>query len=236
MLRPVKRKQLCPKGRCQPHLPPLRLTPYAMAKLLFLRDQGETEVGGFGVSAPADLLLVRDVQLVEQRCSQITVCFADSSVADFFDHQVDQGRGPQEFARIWIHTHPGDSAYPSATDEATFERCFGSSDWAVMFILARRGQTYARLRFQAGPGGQVILPVEVDFGQPFPAADQAAWVQEYQQNVCAEMLPPVALQPGRRPIGNSPDYRERWPDDPWSDLILGPEVPEPSDEPLAKPF
>jgi hypothetical protein len=207
-----------------------------MAKLLFLRDQGETEVGGFGVSAPADLLLVRDVQLVQQRCSQVTVCLADSSVADFFDNQVDLGRAPQEFARIWIHTHPGNSPDPSVTDEATFERCFGSSDWAVMFILARGGQTYARLRFRAGPGGQVVLPVDVDFGQPFPAADQAAWAQEYQQKVAAEMLPPVALQPGRRSVGDWPDFRESWPAGPWSDQYQDPDDLESPDELLAKPF
>ena len=36
----------------------LRLTPYAWAKLIYLRDLGETEVGGFGITAADDLLLV----------------------------------------------------------------------------------------------------------------------------------------------------------------------------------
>ena len=42
---------------------------------------------------------------------------------------------------------------PSGTDEETFARCFGSSDWALMFILARGGETYVRLALHAGPGG-----------------------------------------------------------------------------------
>jgi len=157
----------------------LRLTPYAWAKLLRLRDLGPTEVGGFGVSCADDYLLVQDICLLPQRCTTVTVEFDDVAVADYFDRQVDAGLAPERFARIWIHTHPGNSAQPSSTGEATFTRCFGNSDWAIMFILARGGQTYARLRFRAGPGGALELPVEVDFERPFPAADPSAWDEEY---------------------------------------------------------
>ena len=45
-------------------MPALRFSPYAWAKLLYLRDRGDTEVGGFGISCPEDLLLVEDVRLV----------------------------------------------------------------------------------------------------------------------------------------------------------------------------
>ena len=64
---------------------------------------------------------------------------------------------------------PGRSAEPSATDEATFSRVFGGADWAVMFILARGGQTYARLRCNVGPGADVKLPVDVDYRSPLRA-------------------------------------------------------------------
>src|SRR4051794_4676952 len=99
------RKSSSRKLRQQRHLsrPPLRLTPYAWAKLLFLRDLGQTEVGGFGVSQPEDLLLVEDVHLVRQTCTPLSVKFHDDSVADYFDDQVDHGRRPAEFGRIWIH-------------------------------------------------------------------------------------------------------------------------------------
>jgi len=69
---------------------------------------------------------------------------------------------------------------PSITDEQTFLRVFGSCHWAVLFILARSGRTYARLRFNVGPGGQVIIPVEVDYRRPFEASDHQAWEAEYQ--------------------------------------------------------
>ena len=123
------------------------------------------------------------MRLVRQYCTPVSVTFDDEAVADFFDRQVDQGRRPEQFARIWLHSHPGGSARPSGTDEETFQRCFGKADWSVMFILARGGQTYARLRFNVGPGGSMEIPVEVDFSRSCPAADQVAWKQEYLQAV-----------------------------------------------------
>ena len=110
----------------------------------------------------------------------------DEAVADFFDQQVDHGRRPEQFMRVWAHTHPGTSAQPSGIDEDTFQRVFGKCNWAVMFILARGGQTYARLRFGVGPGGQMLIPVEVDYSRPFPPSDHQAWREEYELYVQAE--------------------------------------------------
>jgi len=163
--------------------PVLRFSPTAWAKLLFLRDYGETEVGGFGIAADDDLLFVEDVQLVEQTCSWAHVAFDDESVADFFDAQVDAERQPEQFARIWVHTHPGDSPQPSLTDQETFDRVFGRSDWAVMFILAQQGQSYARLRFNVGPGGAIQIPIHVDYSRLFSGSAPDAWEQEYLANV-----------------------------------------------------
>jgi len=163
--------------------PTFRFSVTAFAKLLYLRDYGGTEVGGFGISAEDDLLLVTDFQLVKQVCTPTTVEFDDDSVADFFDEQVDRGLKPDRFARVWIHTHPGDSPQPSSTDEATFARVFGHAQWAVMFILACGGQSYARLRFGVGPGGAMEIPIEVDFELPFAGSDHDSWEAEYLANV-----------------------------------------------------
>ncbi len=161
----------------------LRFSPYAWAKLLHLRDCGNTEVGGFGITSADDLAVVEDIRLVRQRCTPVSVEFDDAAVADFFDEQIDLGRRPEQFARIWLHTHPGSSAKPSGIDEETFQRCFGRTDWSAMCILARGGQAYARVRFNVGPGGSWEIPVEVDFRQPFPAAETAAWEREYLEAV-----------------------------------------------------
>jgi len=163
--------------------PRLRFSPWAWAKLLFLRDRGPTEIAAFGISPRDDLLFVEDLQLPRQRCSPLTAALEDVAVADLFDAQVDKGRSPAQFARIWVHTHPGDSAQPSGTDERTFERVFGACDWAVMFILARGGDAYARLRLQCGVAVSLRLRTEIDYSRPFAGSDFERWEQEYQTAV-----------------------------------------------------
>jgi hypothetical protein len=166
-----------------PRNPVLQFSPIAWAKLQWFCQHGETEIGGFAVSDPADPLYIIEFVTVKQDADWVSVKFDDTAVADFFDGQVDLGRRPEQFARAWCHTHPGDSPTPSGTDEETFARVFGSSDWAIMFVLARTGKTYARLRFNVGPGGHGEIPVEVDWSRPFTGTDHAAWLAEYEANI-----------------------------------------------------
>lgn len=109
--------------------------------------------------------------------------FEDEAVGDYFERMVDRGCKPDQFARTWLHSHPADSADPSGTDERTFKRVFGGCDWAIMFILARGGATYARLRFGAGPGGQMLIPVGVRWDLAIGHIDEEAWAMEYETNV-----------------------------------------------------
>ena len=151
-----------------------------------MRDVGQTEIGAFGVSSADDLLRVEDIRLLKQTCTAVTTEFHDEAIADFFDEQVDVGRTPEEFGRIWIHTHPGNCPKPSPTDEATFERSFGNADWAVMFIIARGGRTYCRLQFNVGPRSSQKLKGEVDYTEPFVGTAEEAWLEEYEANVITE--------------------------------------------------
>jgi proteasome lid subunit RPN8/RPN11 len=151
-----------------------------------MRDMTANEVGGFGVTKADDLLFVTDFVLVKQKVTPVSVSFDDESVANYFEDQVEVGRQPQQFARIWLHSHPGNSPEPSCTDEETFARVFGSCDWAIMFIVAQDGNTFARLRFNAGPGGEVKIPVCVDYTFEFDAADFEIWQQQYLANVAED--------------------------------------------------
>ena len=180
-----------------------------------MRDLGETEVGGFGITFAEDLLLVQAIHLVCQSCTAASVAFDDEAVADFFDEQVDLGLKPEQFGRIWVHTHPGDSPLPSSVDEETFRRVFGRTQWAVMFVLARGGQTYARLRFNVGPGGETAIPVSVDYSRPFAASDQEAWEKEYLTAVEPDVRLPrddwdflPLTSPSRSLVGD--DEEEAW--------------------------
>jgi len=153
-----------------------------------MRDVTDNEVGGFGITESDDLLFVTDFTLVKQKVTAVSVSFEDESVANFFEDQVEAGRKPEQFARIWLHSHPGSSPEPSMTDEQTFARVFGSCDWSVMCIVAQDGGTFARLRFSAGPGGEVKIPVYVDYGYEFDAADFEVWKQQYKTNVIEDTV------------------------------------------------
>ena len=167
----------------RPAKPVLRFSPTAWAKLLFFRDRGETEISGFGITDHDDLLYVTEFLTIKQDTTIASISLDDEAVADFFESQVEAGRQPQQFFRIWCHSHPGDSPEPSGTDEETFHRVFGRCDWALMLIVAQDGKTYARLRFNVGPGGQVLIPVCVDYSLPFGPSDHEAWEAEYKANI-----------------------------------------------------
>ncbi|MCE5328056.1 MAG: hypothetical protein LLG01_16745 [Planctomycetaceae bacterium] len=172
-----------PEPPRQPDDQALRFSPTAWAKLLYFRDAGNTEIGGFGITPADDLLYIQDIVLVSQKATMASIEFDDQAVANFFDSQIDQGRRPIQFGRLWIHTHPGNSPCPSSVDEECFQRVFGRCDHAVMAIVARDGKSYARLAFNVGPGGSVQIPVEVDYGRPFGPSDHDSWKKEYHQNV-----------------------------------------------------
>ena len=171
------------KDWIEPQNPVLRFSPPAWAKLLFFRDRGESEIGGFGITGADDLLRIEEFCSIKQDVTVASVSFDDLAVADFFETQVDAGHRPEQFGRIWLHTHPGNSPQPSGTDEETFYRVFGRCQWAVLFVLARNGQCYARLRFNTGPGGELVIPVEVDYRLPFGPSAFEAWDAEYKANV-----------------------------------------------------
>jgi len=163
----------------------LRFSPTAWAKLLYFRDKSDNEVGGFGITEADDLLCVREFITVKQQVTAVSVKFDDEAVADFFENQVDLGRKPEQFARIWLHSHPGSSPEPSIIDEETFERVFGGCQWALLFVVAQNDKTYAKLSFNVGPDGQVLIPVEIDYSQDFGPSDQGLWDAEYAANVKA---------------------------------------------------
>ena len=155
-----------------------------------------------------------DFVTVKQEVTGASVKFDDSAVADYLDAQIDAGRRPEQFMRTWLHSHPGNWADPSQTDEETFARVFGSCDWAVMFIIGRDGKSHARLRFNVGPGGQVQIPVEVDYRHPFACSDQKAWQKEYEANVQVETYAPHSQLADLASSGLDDDVAD------WRDFLL----------------
>lgn len=170
----------------------IRFTPYAWAKLLFMRDKGPTEVAGYGISSLDDPLLVTDFQLVKQIAGPAHFEFDDEGLADFsermaFEHELQ----PAEYQRILIHTHPGNSATPSGTDETNFEDKMSDCSWAIMFILARGGETTCALKYK-NPALRVELGCMIDFSEEFDASDQEAWEEEYKEMVEEKKYVPIS--------------------------------------------
>ncbi len=150
-------------------------------------------MGAFGVSAEHDPLYIEEVWTVGQCCSTASVKFDDEAVADYFEDQVDRDRSPERFGRIWLHTHPGESASPSGVDEHTFATVFGGCDWAVMFILARVGEVFARLVVRDARSKLFLerqLSVRVDWAgmarEGF-AFTPGTWLEEYAANVRGDL-------------------------------------------------
>lgn len=160
----------------------LCFTPYAWAKLLYMRDAGQTEVGGYGITRTEDPLLVTDFMLVKQECTGITVELDEEDSGKFIDEMMDSGIAPWQCQNIWIHTHPGDDPTPSDADEKNFDKNFNHPDWAIFFILAQNDKSYCRIRHNVGAGIEVEISMAIDWYE-FPASDKEGWGKEYKEKV-----------------------------------------------------
>ncbi|MAX37211.1 MAG: hypothetical protein CME33_11690 [Gimesia sp.] len=60
----------------------------------------------------------------------------------------------------------------------------------MMFILAREGRYFARLRINTNPAFECEIPVRRDYSEPFPGCNPVKWAEEYLTNVHPEQLKP----------------------------------------------
>lgn len=161
----------------------LQFTPYAFAKLRYLRDLEDSEISGFGVTETKDPLLVTDFKLIEQECSPAHTELDDTAVNNYMMDMFDKGFEPNQCMRIWIHTHPKMDPKPSQQDEKTCREVLCDSDWAVMYIINSDDEEYARLIFNVGPKGRMELDTEINWNIEFPASDFKAWKEEFDEKV-----------------------------------------------------
>ena len=180
----------------------LTLSVAAFVKWQYLCRRGTIEVTAYGIPKADDPLYVDDLYVPPQ---QGTVCTTETDEGALSDFALDMlERFPDGAAdgvgRLWFHTHPAMSANPSGTDETTFAKDFGSS-WAVMAILSRTDDRYARLRVQSPTLVEKVVPIVVDWeGFPPEALDLAAriqtWGAEYEKNVRTRKAEPVVVATG----------------------------------------
>lgn len=166
----------------------LVLSAKAALKLEFMLLKGDTEVGGFGLMKDPTKLYIDDFIMPKQKCSSVYCEFDDDDLMDLTDRLMKEGYTPNQFHRIWWHTHPGNSPHPSGKDEETFRDVFGACEWAVMAILAKDGSTYARMRWGGGtaPLGITVLAVAKDrasITEKDLALPLGEWHEEYAAKV-----------------------------------------------------
>ena len=169
-------------------------TPYSFSKIVYMRDKGATEVGGFCVSLQENPGLVVDFHLVSQLCDSAYCEFTDDGMVEFNDEMAEAGYHPQEYSRMWLHTHPGTSANPSGLDEETFTKQFGGMDWSAMLIVARGGQTYGRIRYAVCNAVDSIIgskdrdttvDLAIDWSTEYTSTEHGQWDDEYDSMVTA---------------------------------------------------
>jgi len=164
-------------------------TPFAWAKLNFCCSSVASEMSAMAITAKNNPLLVIDLKICKQRASGAYVDVDENDYADVMARLCDPTSPdhvePINCQRIWIHTHPAGLLSPSGTDEETFRDSYGACDWAVMFIMAKGGGTYAQMRIKVQGLGDfyTFLSTEVCADIPFPAADPAEWKKELDEKV-----------------------------------------------------
>jgi hypothetical protein len=169
----------------KPLTPTLRFNAYAWAKFNYLRDLDESEVFCFGITDPDDPMLVTDLWLPKQEVTSASAEIDEDDLAKRIEDMAT--RAPiSSFLRIWLHTHPGNSATPSSVDRDTQETIFAGCEWSVMAILAKGGEFHCELAWW-GPDKKsqlrVKIPHMVDWHLPFEGADPDRWSADYIENV-----------------------------------------------------
>jgi len=168
--------------------PRLRFTPYSWAKILYMRDAGDTEIGGFAILDKEDPLLVIDFHLIKQKCCSVTVELDEEDTIKFAEEMSDLGYEPFQYQNCWIHTHPGNCAKPSMNDEENFEKNFSHPHWAIFVIVAKGGDKYCRVKYNVGPKIDVDIDCVIDYSTEFDAANFEEWQKEYEDKVTKEEI------------------------------------------------
>jgi len=137
----------------------LILSSDAYRKLVWFRDQKKTEVGAMAISKPEDPLFVTDFEFLPQECTSVKTDFDTDAQNEWMETKLIDGHNPDNFARIWAHTHPGASATPSGTDWDTFQEAMGEAAWGVMLILGTSNEFVCVFRCH---DQMLNIPVEVE--------------------------------------------------------------------------
>jgi hypothetical protein len=141
----------------------------AYYKMVYLANRFPTECGGWGVADDPDApLRINSIQLTEQRASAASIKFDAADINRWKDEKVAEGKDFEQFGRVWVHTHPGNTVHPSSDDVESFESIVRHQvstnelaaailpaseipnlpePWAIMVIVGTQGALHAEIGF-----------------------------------------------------------------------------------------
>jgi proteasome lid subunit RPN8/RPN11 len=177
----------------------LIFSPKAWLKILYMKNSAETEVSGFGISQVDNPLYVEDFITVEQECTAVTTDMDENALERYFEEQEEKGLPISSFFRIWIHTHPNMTPSPSSVDEENFKDMFSTCTWAIMVIVGKDEEVYARLQLnKVDVVGkfETKLNVEIDWDSLYSELKES-WQAELKENIKKKVWTTSASQPWR---------------------------------------
>lgn len=195
----------------------LTMSVPAWLKWQWLCHRGGIEATAYGIPKADDPLYVDDLYVPPQQGTYATTETDEGAMSDFALEMLDRfpDGNAEGVGRLWFHTHPAMSANPSGTDEKTFASDFGKS-WAVMAILSKLDDKYARIRVQNPAVVEKVIPIVVDWkGFAGDAANLAvlatrmgAWPAEYEARIRERPRAEPAITVRAAPAGaDTPTFR-----------------------------
>lgn len=150
----------------------------ALEKLAWFRDNGAVEVGALCQTREDDPLYVEKLHFVKQESTAGSTEFDEDAQHNLVVDMDEAGVSPENYLRIWVHTHPGSSATPSSTDWETFDEVFGLMPWSIMAILSKSAANSMYCLFRAEDEA-IHIPVVIDT----PEVNREEWEAEYREAI-----------------------------------------------------
>jgi len=171
----------------------IKITPAVYWHLQWLCRRTPCEVSAMGIlSAQGEEIKIVDLVVVRQEVSPVHVNLDMNWWADYQVKLYEEGIEPWQ-GSCWLHTHPEGLDGPSRTDEETMEQSFGGWNFAMMLILTKDGQFYARVDFdhefptgakgRLGLEGQVRIAWEEVPERPVDQSLLEQWEREFKERV-----------------------------------------------------
>jgi len=163
----------------------LTIPQHIMFKLKAWRDLGNTEVTGFFITKADKPNEVIDAIIIEATCSAASVDITAEAIETMYLDSAKKEIYPSQL-QIWWHTHPGNSASPSMTDETTFSDLGKDRSRNMMYILAKGGDEFAQISVTDLASG-FMLQKKVEIEHPFTEWSEFpnydALKKDYDKNV-----------------------------------------------------